>query len=244
MFRLAFLFLLSSLLLTSCKQDQQSQNQNSQNGTASPQASASQESPKEQLDKGTAFLTKMEAFVAAEDYEGAQLEANQASFYLENAVKIDPNYSAAAAPALARAYYYCNRFKDALEWSQKASDADPSNPAYFKMKAMAHFNLGNIPDAQESVAQSISLDGSEENRQAIVKEMLRIGMTSFDFGSVYIEDGYPQKGSDYQKYGLALYRLAFDLDGPENKEVARQIVNWAKYLEDEEVVKLYEEYLK
>jgi tetratricopeptide (TPR) repeat protein len=243
MFRIAILSLSLLFFMTSCQQDPK---QETQQTDPAPQAAITQAqgSPKEQMDKAKSFMAAMDTYVANEDFEGAKVEAEQAIYYLKNAVAIDPNYSAAVAPELSRAFYYNSNFQEAQIWYLQALDADPDNPEFHKMLGLSQFNLGNIPDAQNSVAKSMNFDESEGNRQAIVNEMMRMASTSFDFGTAYLEDGYPQKGSDYQKYGLALYRLAFDLDGHENKKMAKQIVTWATFLEDQEVVDLYQPYLK
>lgn len=244
MFRIAILFVSVFLFLTACQQAPQQENQQTTAATETPPVSQSQESPKEQMDKAQGFLATMDAYVKSEDFEGAKIEAEQAAYYLQKAVSIDPNYSAAVAPELARALYFNSNFQEAQTWYQEAVDADPNNPVFHKMLALSQFNLGNIPDGQSSVAKSMNFDQSEDNRQAIVTEMMRMGSTSFDFGTAYIEDGYPQKGADYQKYGLAMYRLAFDLGGHENQTMTKQIITWATYLEDQEVVDLYQSYLK
>lgn len=243
MFRIAILSFSLLILLSACQQDSTQQTPPAQQ-PESPGTITLQESPQSQMDKAKGYLSRMDEYVASEDFEGAKDEAEQAVFYLKKAIKIDPNYSAAAAPLLGRAYYYKSTYNDAQTWYQQALDADPNNPVYHKMLGMSQFNLGNLSDAQNSVARSINYDESEENRAAIVKEMMRLGSTSFDFGTAYIDDGYPQKGTDYQKYGLALYRLAFDLEGHEDQEMAKQIVNWATYLKDQEVIDLYQPYLK
>lgn len=242
MFRIAILSLSLSFFLTACQPEaQQTQQAPSSNQASSTQT---QQSPKEQMEKAEELMASMETYVANEDFEGAKVDAEQAVYYLNQAVSIDPNYAAAVAPKLARAYFYNSQFEEAQTWYLQALDADPDNPQLHKMLGLAQFNLGNISDAQNSLAQSIKFDESEENRQEIVNEMMRIGRTSFDFGTAYIEDGYPSKGADYQKYGLAMYRLAFDLEGHEDQTIAKQIVTWATFLEDQEVVDLYQPYLK
>jgi len=196
------------------------------------------------LEESKKYLERMNQFIAEEDFESALVEAEQAAYQLETVISIDPNYTSALAGDLGRAHYYQSNYSQALTYYAQASEADPSNAAFHRMQGMTQFNLGSIEDAQASVARSISVADNSKNREAIISEMMRIGNTSFDYGTAYIEDGYPSKGTDYQRYGLAMYRMAHELGGAKEEELVKQIVSWGKFLKDSEVVTTYEPLLR
>ena len=161
----------------------------------------------------------------------------------ERLVTIDPNYEPAVAAALGHGYYLTKDYHKAAEWLQKAVDIDPSNARNFKELGLSYFSLGKIPKGQENIAQSIGRDEEEANRKAIVTAMYDIGNTSYDFGSEYLVGGEPTKGKDYQLYGLAILRLAYDLDG-QDPLLLKQIIAFAQALGEEEIVKTYQALLK
>jgi tetratricopeptide (TPR) repeat protein len=213
------------------------------------QASQNQAAPAEPVDvenmreQGKAHMAALDKLVAARDFEGAAVKAEEAIYALGTVITRDANYRPALAPQLARAYYYARKFAEAKQWFQESTEADPGNPEYHKMLALTHFNLGNIPEGQQSIVDAIRYQDTQEMRDEIAEEMAHIGQTSFEYGTKYIEDGYPKKGTDYQQYGLAMYRLAFDLEGQTRKDFVRQIVTWGKFLKDSAVVSTYQQYL-
>lgn len=158
-------------------------------------------------------------------------------------IALDPNYESSVAAALGHGYYLTKNYNEAATWLKKAVEVDPSNYRNYKELGLAYFNIGDIKNGQDNIAQAIGRFDDEDNRQEIVQAMFEIGNTSFDFGSEYVSGGEPTKGKDYQLYGLGILRLAYDLDG-QDPTLLKQIIAFAKALEEEEVVKTYEALLK
>lgn len=179
------------------------------------------------------------------DNEGAALNAANACIKgISRVLAADSNYRNASAYPLGVSYYAKKDYHNALKWLRQAGVRDSFNYMVQRYLGLTLMAAGDMGAGKEHIAMSIGSNGSEGNRDFIVRNMFNLGSTAFEFGGEYEERGSPRTGADYKQYGIITLEMAYNLGGWDEARILRQLVAFTENTGDKEKAKNYRQLLK
>jgi tetratricopeptide (TPR) repeat protein len=166
------------------------------------------------LDAGEHF-EKGEDSLAFQKYEAAIQKFKQT-------IKIDSSH-AGAASAIGFANYETRRFDEAETWFGKAIEMNQESAIDHQFMGLSKINLGDVVGGKASLERAHALDNSREMLNKTIENLRSIGELAFSYGEGYEQQGEPQKGIDYKKFGVSvlLTALSYDKGNHEVKELIR-----------------------
>jgi|TARA_B110000261_G_C13053999_1_gene345411 tetratricopeptide (TPR) repeat protein len=143
-----------------------------------------------------------------------------------------------APSALGHCNYEIKKFKEGVQWFQKAIKTDSTLAVNYRELGLCKINLGEFDASQEAFRKAFELDKSQEIKEVTISDLQQISSLAFDYSKTYIKQGEEEKGIQYKQFSVGVLFIAHSIDST-NISTLTEIANFTSLLGDTVTSNIY-----
>ena len=142
--------------------------------------------------------------------------------------------------ALGHCLYIDKQYQEAIKWFEQANKVNGEMAANYQEMGLCKINIGQIGAGKEDIDKAFVMDTSKDIRELTMRDLTDIAELAFQYSDDYANEGDVEKGTEYKKFSIGVFMLAFEYD-KSRKDIASKISTYAEKIGDKETAAKYKE---